>query len=172
MKYAVGFQLYDYGEEPFSAIVGDYKDKISEVFFAWQDFATGRSAVATRHGFTDWTAQERCEEELRKIKSHGVKLDLLFNGNCYGEYAISEKLANSVISVLAHLSETVGGVEIITTASPAITVGKDGAYAAAALFGEHQKAVTHNCNAVTVRNVQRVDQDGTLSLLFQGAFRW
>ena len=120
MKFAIGFQLYENGEEPFSELIHDYKDKISEVFFAWQDIATGRSAVATRHGYTDWAAQDRLEEELYKIKSMGIKLDLLFNGNCYGEYAISEKLANTVISVIDHLNETVGGVDIITTASLAI----------------------------------------------------
>lgn len=120
MKYSVGFQLYENGEEPFSRIVASYKDHISEVFFAWQDIATGRSGVATRHGYTDWSAQRRTEEELCAIKAMGVKLDLLFNGNCYGEYAISEKLANTVISVLDYLNERVGGVDIITTASPAI----------------------------------------------------
>jgi hypothetical protein len=120
MKFAVGFQLYDMGEEPFSHIVDTYKEHISEVFFAWQDTPSGRSAVATRHGFTDWSAQSRMEEELRAIKAMGIKLDLLFNGNCYGEYALSEKLANSVISVIRHLQNTVGGVEIVTTASPAI----------------------------------------------------
>lgn len=120
MKFAVGFQLYDMGEEPFSSIVEAYRDSISEVFFPWQDFATGRSAVATRHGFTDWTAQARTEQELKKIKALGIKLDLLFNGNCYGQYAISEKLANSVCSIIAHLEEIDCGVDIITTASPAI----------------------------------------------------
>lgn len=120
MKFAVGFQLYDVGEEPFSSIVEAYRDSISEVFFPWQDFATGRSPVATRHGFTDWTAQARTEEELKKIKALGIKLDLLFNGNCYGQYAISEKLANSVCSIIAHLEELDCGVDIITTASPAI----------------------------------------------------
>lgn len=120
MKFAVGFQLYDVGEEPFSSIVEAYHDSISEVFFPWQDFATGRSPVATRHGFTDWTAQARTEEELKKIKALGIKLDLLFNGNCYGQYAISEKLANSVCSIIAHLEEIDCGVDIITTASPAI----------------------------------------------------
>ncbi len=120
MKFAVGFQLYENGEEPFSHIVDTYKEHICEVFFAWQDIATGRSAVATRHGYTDWSAQSRMEEELRAIKAMGIKLDLLFNGNCYGAYAISEKLANTVISVIEHLESTVGGVEIITTASPAI----------------------------------------------------
>ena len=120
MKLAVGFQLYGEGEEPFSHMVAAYRESISEVFFAWQDVATGRSAIATRHGYTDWTAQQRTEEELRAIRAMGVKLDLLFNGNCYGEYAISEKLANSVVSVIGHLQETVGGVEIVTTTSPAI----------------------------------------------------
>ncbi len=120
MKFAVGFQLYEQGEEPFSHIVNTYKEHISEVFFAWQDISTCRSTVATRHGYTDWTAQARIEEELRAIKAMGIKLDLLFNGNCYGEYALSEKLANTVISTLKHLEEAVGGVEIITTTSPAI----------------------------------------------------
>ena len=120
MKFAVGFQLYEDGEEPFSRIVGAYQDHISEIFFPWQDIATGRSAVATHHGYTDWTAQGRMEEELRAIKGMGVKLDLLFNGNCYGRYAISERLANTVRSVVEHLENAVGGVDIITTTSPAI----------------------------------------------------
>lgn len=120
MKFSVGFQLYENGEEPFSNIVETYKEHISEVFFPWQDVATGRSAVATRHGYTDWDAQRRMEEELCRIKDMGIKLDLLFNANCYGEYAISEKLANTVMSVIDYLSEAVGGVDIITTASLAI----------------------------------------------------
>lgn len=120
MKYNIGFQLYEQGEEPFSQIVKTYRDHISEVFFAWQDIPTGRSAAATRHGYTDWTAQARLEEELRAIRSMGIKLDLLFNGNCYGEYAISEKLANTVISVLEHLGEIGCAADVVTTASPAI----------------------------------------------------
>ena len=120
MKFSVGFQLYETGEEPFSHIVHTYKDHISEVFFGWQDTPSGRSAVATRHGYTDWDAQQRMIEELRAIKAMGIKLDLLFNGNCYGQYAISEKLANNVVSIIAYLETAVGGVEIITTTSPAI----------------------------------------------------
>ena len=120
MKYCVGFQLYENGEEPFSEIVRAYRAHISEVFFPWQDIATGRSAIATRHGFTDWSAQSRMEAELRAIKEMGVKLDLLFNGNCYGAYAISEKLANTVASTVEYLESIGCGVDIITTTSPAI----------------------------------------------------
>lgn len=120
MKFAVGFQLLGAKDIPFSELIEPYKDSISEVFFPWQDIPTGRSAAATRHGTTDWTAQARTEEELKKLKEMGFKLDLLFNGNCYGAYAISEKLSNMVCSVISHLENTVGGVEIITTTSPAI----------------------------------------------------
>ena len=120
MKFAVGFQLYEGNEEPFSALVRDYREQISEVFFAWQDIPTCRSSVSSRHGFIDWDAQRRTEEELRAIKAMGIKLDLLFNANCYGDFALSEKLANTVISVIEYLQTAVGGVEIVTTASLAI----------------------------------------------------
>ena len=120
IKYSVGFQLYEQGEEKFSEIVSDYRDSISEVFFAWQDIPTGRSGVATRHGYTDWTAQRRTEEELIKIKQMGIKLDLLFNGNCYGKDSLSEKLANTVCSTIEYLNETLRGVDIVTTASLAV----------------------------------------------------
>ncbi len=120
MKYAVGFQLYQEGEEPFSLTVSRYREQVSEVFFPWLDIPSGRSAVATLHGFTDWTAQRRMEEELWAIKALGIRLDLLLNGNCYGGYALSQKLANTVISVILHLQEAVGGVDIITTCSPAV----------------------------------------------------
>ncbi|MBE7038445.1 MAG: hypothetical protein E7404_06055 [Ruminococcaceae bacterium] len=117
MKFAVGFQLSEGNEENFSNIVKSYKDNISEVFFAWQDIPSGRSGVASLHGYTDWNAQKRVEDELRTIKKMGIKLDLLFNGNCYGEYSLSEKLSNNVVSVIEHLENEVGGVDIVTTTS-------------------------------------------------------
>lgn len=120
MQFAVGFRLHEEYEEPFSSLVERYRQHISEVFFAWQDIPSGRSAAATCHGFTDWTAQARTEEELRRIHDLGVKLDLVLNANCHGQYAMSEKLANTVCSVITHLQNTVGGPEIVTTASPAV----------------------------------------------------
>ena len=139
MKFAVGFQLYEPGELPFSQIVRTHKDRISEVFFPWLDLPTGRSGIASQHGFCDWSAQSRLEEELRAIKATGIKLDLLFNGNCYGQYAISEKLANTVTSLLAHLEEEpvepetnmtviVDGKEYVAdlvNGTPVVVTGKD-----------------------------------------------
>ena len=42
MKFAVGFQLYEPGEEPFSHLVQAYQGHISEVFFPWLDLPTGQ----------------------------------------------------------------------------------------------------------------------------------
>ena len=84
IKYAVGFQLTYPEEEPFSNIVSSYRNFISEVFFSWQDMPSGRSNIATYHDFTDRTTQQTTEKELKVIKDMGIKLDLLFNGNCYG----------------------------------------------------------------------------------------
>lgn len=117
IKYSVGFQLSD---EPFSETVSCYRDCISEVFFSWQDIGSGRGTLATHHGYTDWTTQKRMERELTKIKEMGIKLDLLFNSNCYGAYSLSQKLAGTVISTIDYLNSIGCGVDIITTTSPAI----------------------------------------------------
>lgn len=118
MKFAVGFSLRDEFDGLFSDIVRTYREHISEVYFSWLDTPSGRSPLATRSGYTDWSAQERCERELRAIKDMGIKLDILFNGACYGEFAMSEKLANNVISIINHLENKLAGVHIVTTTSP------------------------------------------------------
>ena len=120
MKYAVGYQLAEGNERPFSELVEQYNEAISEVYFPWLDTPSGRSALATRHGYTDWTAQQRLEDDLYKIKTMGKRLDLLFNGNCYGSLAISERLRNQIASIIEHLGNVVGGVDIVTTTSPFI----------------------------------------------------
>jgi collagenase-like PrtC family protease len=120
MKYAVGYQLAEQDEEPFPRLLESYREHISELYFPWMDMPTGRSILSVRRGYTDWTAQERLEKDLSAIKALGIKLDLLFNANCYGDGTLSRNLANKVVSVIDHLGERLGGVDLITTASPFI----------------------------------------------------
>ncbi len=126
IRFAVGYQLAEGDEEPFVRIVQDYRERIAEVYFPWQAMPSGRAALTERRGYVDWSAQERLEAELAELKGMGVKLDLLFNAACYGRYAVSEYLRNQVASVLDRLDDVVGGVDIVTTTSPAIahTVGE------------------------------------------------
>ena len=120
MKFAVGYQLPEADEEPFVDIVGDYADHIAEVYFPWADLPSGRAALLSRRGHTDWSGQRRLEADLLAVREMGIRLDLLFNAACYGRYAASEFLANRVISVLEHLERIAGGADVVTTTSPAV----------------------------------------------------
>lgn len=117
MKYLVGYQLSGANELPFTSLMEPYWDHISEVFFPWVDSASGRNAIGVKRGYTDWGAQQQLEAELMEIRQRGVKLDLLFNANCYGGQAISEALDNRVASVIERLTEITGGPDVVTTAS-------------------------------------------------------
>lgn len=120
MKFSVGYQLADRDEESFVDVVRDMLPHVAEVYFPWADMPSGRAAMASRRGYTDWTARERQEEDLVALRQMGVGLNLLFNANCYGGQAVSEFLRNKVASVLEHLGERVGGPLSVTTTSPAI----------------------------------------------------
>lgn len=115
IRYSVGFQLRPFDEEPFSDIVSAYREHISEVFFSLLDAPSGRGVIST-----DDTSKQRFYDELKRIKSFGIKLDLLFNSNCYGAFSLSKQLSNMVCTSIEHLDKIGCGVEIVTTASPFI----------------------------------------------------
>ena len=120
MKLLVGYQLANGDQCSFSEAMAPYFSHIAEVFFPWVDSPSGRSAMANDDGYIDWSAQARMEEELAEIRKNGIRLDLLLNSNCYGAEAISERLYNRTLSMLDRLYTRVGGVEVVTTASPFI----------------------------------------------------
>lgn len=120
MKFAVGYQLPGEDDEPMVEIIADYAEHIAEVYFPWADLPSGRAPLASRRGYTDWTAQRELERDLVRLRELGMKLDLLFNAACYGGRAISEWLENQVRSVLDYMEAGVGGADIVTTTSPFI----------------------------------------------------
>ncbi len=120
MKFAVGYQLAEENEETFADIVERYCGSLSEVYFPWLDNATGRGSLAGREGYFDWSAQAALVKDLKKFKMLGLRLDLLYNGNCYGDEAVSVKLSNRISSVLDYLQEEGCPADIVTTTSPAI----------------------------------------------------
>ena len=117
MKFAVGYQQTDTGE-PFRGIVRDYRDAIAEVYFPWPGCASGRASLGCISGAVDWSAQAELERDLAEIRGMGIKLDLLFNANCYGGYAISSRFRNEIVSILSYLESRGLLPEIITTTSP------------------------------------------------------
>lgn len=118
LKLSVGYQ---YSEKfSFSKIVSDYAQSIEEVYFPWVDAASGRSMIGGYDGYFDYGLQNILIGELKKIKELGIKLDLLYNANCYGEDAMSEVLRGKVYSVIDFLDDNGIKVDVITTTSPAI----------------------------------------------------
>jgi collagenase-like PrtC family protease len=116
MRFAVGYQLPEEGEEPLVEIVRDFRDRIEEVYFPWLDMPSGRSPMSAREGFVDWGAQERLEADLRAFRQMGVRLDLLLNANCYGGEGLSQALAHRICSLIDHLGSSVG-LDTVTTCS-------------------------------------------------------
>lgn len=119
MRFCVGYQIPEEGEDFLVDIVGDFRQQVDEVYFPWLDLPSGRSPMTSRHGFVDWEAQRNLERDLAAFKRMGVKLDLLLNASCYGRYAVSRSLLNLVTSVIDHLQNWVG-VDVVTTMSPVI----------------------------------------------------
>lgn len=120
MKFAVGYQLSEENEPDFVSIVQKYRSHISEVYFPWLDNASGRGSLADNNGYFDWSAQEKLIGDLLSFRRMGMKLDLLYNGNCYGKDAVSLHLKNQVHSVIDYLHHCECRPDIVTTASPAI----------------------------------------------------
>jgi collagenase-like PrtC family protease len=119
MRLAVGYQMSEQGEPLFAELVARYREHIAEVYFPWGAMPSGRAALTQRRGYVDWGGQRQLEDELLALKNMGVRLDLLFNANCYGGQAVSQYLQHQVMSVLDYLGDLVG-LDLITTTSPAI----------------------------------------------------
>ncbi|MDD4539280.1 MAG: hypothetical protein PHT80_09730 [Lentisphaeria bacterium] len=116
--FAVGYQQPENGER-FPDIVADYQPQVGEVYFAWVGTPSGRPILGAHDNDSD-AIQDVLEEDLKALHQLGVKLDILFNANCYGAHAFSRELENNVRGVMDYLGELGCQPDIITTTSPAI----------------------------------------------------
>lgn len=119
IKYEVGYQLTD-ACFSFRDLIAEFVDYIDTVYFPWTQIATCRNAISNNKGHVNWMAQFILERDLRWLRDQGIKLNLLFNANCYGEQAVSKYLENQIQSVIEHLTMIGLRPEIVTTTSPAI----------------------------------------------------
>ncbi len=153
IKYAVGYQLPEGEDETLLDIVGQYKEHIGEVYFSWLDQPSGRSSLTNRRGVANWQGQQLMEKDLIALRRMGIKLDLLFNANCYGGKALSEYLANDVCSTIDHIGHLAGGLEIVTTTSPAI------AHTVKSNFPAIEVRASVNMRIGTIKGMQYLAED-------------
>ena len=86
---------------------------IAEVFFAWPGVLSCRPAPT----FTP-DVRGRLLGDLRWARENGLRLDTLFNANCYGDEAISPELADMVSRVLGEMDAEGLFPDVVTTTSP------------------------------------------------------
>jgi collagenase-like PrtC family protease len=120
MKFAVGYPVACEPAESFVDLVRDYREHVAEVYLAWVGAPSGRAAAGQQHGYVDWSAQQRIEQDLLALRQMGIKLDILFNANCYGRHAVGRYLEGMVSSILEHLEGLGIGADIVTTSSLAV----------------------------------------------------
>jgi len=118
MKYSVGYSLIE--REKFISAIRAYSNSIVEIYFAWPNMASGRLVYGSDNGCIDQQALDILENDLEHFKQMGIKLNLLLNGNCYGDQAISVQFQNHIYSILEHLENKIGGIDSVTTTSPFI----------------------------------------------------
>ena len=118
MKYSVGYSLIE--REKFISAIRAYSDSIVEIYFAWPNMASGRLVYGSDDGRIDPQAQDVLDNDLDHFKQMGIKLNLLLNGNCYGDQAISVQFQKHIYSILEHLENKIGGIDSVTTTSPFI----------------------------------------------------
>ncbi len=101
--------------EPFTPAIERHLGRVAEVFFAWPGVLSCRPAPT----FTP-EVEERLYSDLSWCRAHGVRLDTLFNANCYGDASISTELADFVRRVLGDMDSKGLLPDTVTTTSPFI----------------------------------------------------
>lgn len=115
MIFSAGYNLnYSLYTASFSKLVCSYND-ILEVFFPFPNEPSGRPPIIINDK-NDF-ALKTFIDDLTYIKNNGKKLNLLLNGNCYGQNAISNILLQHIDDILYFLKEHNCYPEIITTTS-------------------------------------------------------
>ncbi len=116
MKYTVGLQ---YANDRFLDCIIENKEHIHEVYFAWGDFPNGRSNQLQNAHFTPWELQQRQIQCLAALSAAGIKLNLLFNANCYGAESQSRAFFERIGTTVDYI-EANFGLHSVTTTSPLI----------------------------------------------------
>lgn len=115
MKFCVGLPKND---DKFIDCIIENKNHVHEVYFSWGDFASGRSAQ-TEGDLLPWELIEIQKNALQKLSQNGIKLNLLFNANCYGKDAQSRAFFEKIGQTADYVKQNFG-LASVTTASPLI----------------------------------------------------
>ncbi len=117
MKLAVGYQQNP--TQSLTDTVRRHAADIGEIYFAWPGEPSGRMPLGLDAQTSIAEVQARLEADLAVFRALGMRLNLLFNASCHGEWAVSEALARHVSAQVGYLHDRFG-LDVVTTCSPMI----------------------------------------------------
>ena len=95
------------------------KNKIYEVYFSFADIPSGRNSQIRSEGLLPHEAMEKEIFDLKRMSEAGLRFNLLFNSNCYGEKTLSKSFFSSVGDTVGFVKDSFG-LSSVTTTSPLI----------------------------------------------------
>lgn len=113
LKFSVGYPCFS--PVSFYDSIFPYLDKIGEVYFGLENFASGRATFENDPRYN----KKMIESDLSKFSKDGIRLNLLLNGNCYGEKAVSDFLSDEICTMIQN-AEELFEINSVTTTSPFI----------------------------------------------------
>lgn len=117
MKFSVGYQVLE--SNSFMEYIVQNKEHIYEMYFSWGDIPNGRNSMLENSKLYPWQAQAKQIADLHYVSDSGIKLNLLLNGNCYGENSQSRSFFIKIGEIIEYIINTFG-LASVTTTSPLI----------------------------------------------------
>ena len=115
--FSVGYQIRT--DDSFVEAVSENKNKIQELYFAWDEFPNGRSLSLQQTELLPYEARKKQEFDFDRLYDEGIRFNLLLNGNCYGKYAQSRAFYCKIGDAAAYLQDKYG-LSSVTTTSPLV----------------------------------------------------
>lgn len=116
MKFMAGLKN---GDRNLLDCICQNKAHIYEVYFSWGDFPNGRANQLQSSRYAPWELQDLQCQALQRLSDEQIKLNLLFNANCYGADSQSRAFFHKIGTTVEYVAEHYG-LQSITTTSPLI----------------------------------------------------
>jgi len=116
MKFMAGLKN---GDRNLLECICQNKTHIYEVYFSWGDFPNGRASQLQSNQYAPWELQDMQRQALQRLSEEGIRLNLLFNANCYGADSQSRAFFHKIGTTMDYVAEHYG-LQSVTTTSPLI----------------------------------------------------
>jgi len=117
MNFSVGYSVCK-TNALIDEIIRD-KLQISEVYFSFGKMSSGRNDQTRFQDLCPWEAQAKQIDDIKILHKEGIKFNLLFNANCYGDKAQAHSFFAEIGETVEYMCENFS-LSSVTTTSPLI----------------------------------------------------